>query len=50
LAASKLAGIGRTFVIGFEPQDTDTGGFFGASSRSSCMPEELAAGVLAKPG
>jgi hypothetical protein len=50
LAASKLAVIGRAIETGLETEVTDIGGFFGAGSCSSCVPEELAADALAKPG
>ena len=46
LAASKLAGVGRAAVTGFEPDGARTAGCFCVGAGFSCMAEELAAGSL----
>src|ERR1700756_4728675 len=49
LTASKLAGVGRPAIIGFEPDGAGTAGCFCTGAGFSCTAEELAARPLNTP-
>src|SRR5208282_965928 len=49
-AASKLAGAGRSVVIGFKLEVADAAGFFGTASCFCGIAVEFAAGAFARAG